>query len=118
MVGSIGEYIGSLQELYIWSPPVRLPSLAISVLWGVERMREPVATSWQPGVSASPASLAPWASGATGSRGRQLLPSTLVDLHAVDVVLEFAVIELASVVESAVIAIANADANASANAGG
>ena len=69
------------------------------------RMVEPSGASWLRVASALLASLEPWASGATGSRGSQLISGTLADLHAIDVVVDFAVLELA-----------NADASAGASA--
>ena len=51
------------------------------------------------------------ASGDRGSRKMRLFPSTLADLHAVDVIVEavvgFAVIELASAIAGAVAAVAD-----------
>ena len=77
---------------------------------------------WTPlvrgGASASLASLAPWASGGRRSREIRLFPSMLANMHAVDVVVEVAVIELANVDAGAgasVMAIAiDADADAGA----
>ena len=57
----------------------------------------------------------PWASWGRGSRRIRLFPGALADPNAVALVVGFAVIELASVVEFAVIALAMADAGAGAS---
>ena len=80
--------IGPLQELYISSHPF----LAISVSGALVRMVEPSAASWLRGASALLASLEPWASGATKSRGIRLFSDTLADLHAVAAVAVAAVV--------------------------
>ena len=70
---------------------------------------DPTAESWLPGASF----LTPWGSGASGAHWLQLISGRLADLHAV--VVEIAVIELASVVEFVVMEIAiytDADAGA------
>ena len=60
-------------------------------------MKEPLDASCPGGASASLASLAPWASGGRVSCGIRLFPNTLANVHAVGVVVGFAMIENASV---------------------
>ena len=79
-------------------------------------MGEPSAASWLRGGSpgARPRLLEPWAA---GGKAEGAFPSLLADLHAVDVVVEFAVIELTSAIAGTSAMAAAIEAEADAGAG-